>query len=48
LEKEIAKHDIFYDKNMDVFIKPVKLIETEDPILTSRKTNSDKKYDPGK
>ena len=25
LEKEITKHDIFYDKNIDVLIKPVKL-----------------------
>lgn len=29
LEQEISKHDIFYDKNIDVLIKPVKLIQIQ-------------------
>ncbi|MDP9489284.1 MAG: response regulator [Thermoproteota archaeon] len=33
LQKEIAKHDIFYDKNIDVLLKPVKLDEIEKSIL---------------
>ena len=33
LEKEITKHDIFYDKNIDVLIKPIKLKELEVSML---------------
>ena len=33
LEKEISKHDIFYDKNINVLIKPVKLDEIEKSML---------------
>jgi two-component system, cell cycle response regulator CpdR len=33
LEKEITKHDIFYDKNIDVLIKPIKLRELEVSML---------------
>lgn len=29
LEEEITKHDVFYDKNIDVLIKPIKLRELE-------------------
>ena len=32
LEKEITKHDIFYDKNIDVLIKPVKLGQIQNSI----------------
>ena len=32
LEKEISKHDIFYDKNIDVLIKPVKLGQIQNSI----------------
>jgi len=31
LEQKISKHDIFYDKNIDILLKPVKL----DPIQNS-------------
>ena len=33
LEEEISKHDIFYDKNIDVLIKPMKLGELEVSML---------------
>ena len=32
LEQEITKHDIFYDKNIDVLIKPVKLGQIQNSI----------------
>ena len=34
LEQEISKHDIFSDKNIDVLIKPVKLRQIQDSLLT--------------
>ena len=34
LEKEIIKHDIFTDKNIDVLLKPVKLYQIQDSLLT--------------
>lgn len=33
LEQEIAKHDIFTDKNIDLLLKPVKLIEIQNSLL---------------
>ena len=33
LEKEISKHDAFYDKNIDILIKPVKLKRIQDSLL---------------
>lgn len=33
LEKEITKHDIFYDKNIDVLIKPVKLGQIQNSLI---------------
>jgi DNA-binding LytR/AlgR family response regulator len=33
LEQEISKYDIFFDKNIDVLIKPVKLSEIQDSLL---------------
>lgn len=33
LEFEISKHDIFYDKNIEILIKPVKLRQIEDSLL---------------
>lgn len=33
LEEEITKHDVFYDKNIDVLIKPIKLRELEVSML---------------
>ena len=33
LEKEITKHDIFYDKNIDVLIKPVKLDQIQNSLI---------------
>jgi DNA-binding NtrC family response regulator len=33
LEHEITKHDIFYDKNIEILIKPVKLRQIEDSLL---------------
>ena len=33
LNQEISKHDIFYDKNIDVLIKPVKLNEIQKSVL---------------
>jgi DNA-binding NtrC family response regulator len=33
LDREISKHPIFYDKNIDVLLKPVKLNEIENSIL---------------
>lgn len=41
LDHEISKHDIFYDKNIDVLIKPVKLRQIEDSLLNlvSNETN---------
>ena len=33
LDREISKHGIFYDKNIDVLIKPVKLNDIENSIL---------------
>ena len=41
LDQEITKHDIFYDKNIDVLIKPVKLGQIQNSItnlLTKRGT----------
>jgi two-component system, cell cycle response regulator CpdR len=33
LEQEIAKHGIFYDKNLDVLIKPVKLYKIQNSLM---------------
>jgi DNA-binding NtrC family response regulator len=33
LEQEIAKHDIFLDKNIDVLIKPVKLDQIQNSLI---------------
>ena len=33
LEQEIAKHDIFYDKNIDVLLKPVKLDQIQNSLI---------------
>jgi DNA-binding NtrC family response regulator len=33
LDREIAKHPIFYDKNIDVLLKPIKLNEIEKSML---------------
>ena len=33
LEKEISKHDIFYDKDIDVLIKPVKLGQIQNSLI---------------
>ena len=33
LDQEISKHDIFSDKNIDVLLKPVKLIQIQDSLL---------------
>jgi DNA-binding NtrC family response regulator len=33
LEQEIAKRDIFYDKNIDVLIKPVKLNQIQNSLI---------------
>jgi DNA-binding NtrC family response regulator len=33
LDREISKHPIFYDKNIDVLLKPVKLNEIENSML---------------
>ena len=40
LDHEISKHDIFYDKNIEILIKPVKLRQIEDYLLnlTSNQT----------
>ncbi|HKQ20748.1 MAG TPA: response regulator [Nitrososphaeraceae archaeon] len=34
LDQEISKHDIFSDKNIDVLVKPVKLNQIQDSLLT--------------
>lgn len=34
LDHEISKHDIFSDKNIEVLIKPVKLRQIEDSLLS--------------
>ncbi|MGE5684214.1 MAG: hypothetical protein ACM3ZS_03625, partial [Nitrososphaerota archaeon] len=34
LDQEIVKHDIFTDKNIDVLLKPVKLYQIQDSLLT--------------
>ncbi len=34
LDQEIVKNDIFTDKNMDVLLKPVKLYQIQDSLLT--------------
>ena len=33
LEQEISKHDIFYDKNIDVLLKPVKLDQIQNSLI---------------
>lgn len=33
LRQEISKHDIFYDKNIDVLIKPVKLSQIQNSLI---------------
>jgi hypothetical protein len=33
LRKEISKRDIFYDKNIDVLIKPVKLSQIQNSLI---------------
>ena len=38
LYREITKHPIFYDKNIDVLIKPVKLNDIENSILNLYKS----------
>jgi len=34
LEKDLSKHDIFRDKNIDVLIKPIKLNRIQNSLLT--------------
>lgn len=34
LDQEIVKQDIFTDKNIDVLLKPVKLYQIQDSLLT--------------
>ncbi len=34
LDQEISKHEIFCDKNIDVLLKPVKLNQIQDSLLT--------------
>ncbi|HKQ20479.1 MAG TPA: response regulator [Nitrososphaeraceae archaeon] len=34
LEKELSKQDIFYDKRIDVLIKPIKLNRIQDSLLS--------------
>ena len=34
LDQEISKHEIFSDKNIDVLLKPVKLNQIQDSLLT--------------
>jgi DNA-binding NtrC family response regulator len=34
VDYEISKHEIFYDKNIDILIKPVKLRQIEDSLLS--------------
>lgn len=34
LDREISKNDIFYDKNIDVLLKPVKLIEIQNSLIS--------------
>lgn len=43
LNDEISKHDIFYDKNIDILIKPVRLGQLEDSLvnLLSKKEQID-------
>ena len=43
LEQEISKHDIFYDKNIDVLLKPVKLDQIQNSLthLLSKKEQID-------
>ena len=43
LNDEISKHDIFYDKNIDILIKPVRLGQLEDSLvnLLSKKEHID-------
>jgi hypothetical protein len=43
LEQEISKHDIFYNKNIDVLIKRVKLNQIQNS-LKSIKWNSKPKF----
>ena len=40
LDHEISKHNIFYDKHIEILIKPVKLKQIEDSLLNlmSQKT----------
>jgi DNA-binding NtrC family response regulator len=33
LDQEISKHDIFYDKNIDVLLKPVKLDQIQNSLI---------------
>ena len=33
LKQEISKHDIFYDKNVDVLIKPVRLYQIQNSLM---------------
>jgi len=33
LDREISKHDIFYDKNIDVLLKPVKLNQIQNSLV---------------
>lgn len=33
LEQEISKHNIFYDKNIDVLLKPVKLDQIQNSLI---------------
>jgi len=33
LDQEISKHDIFYDKNIDVLLKPVKLNQIQNSLV---------------
>jgi two-component system, response regulator PdtaR len=39
LEQEISKHNIFTDKNIDLLIKPFKLIEIQNSILNLARKN---------
>jgi len=39
LDREISKHPIFYDKKLDVLLKPIKLDEIENSILNLVNSN---------
>ena len=44
LEQEISKRDIFYDKNIDVLIKPVKLNQIQNSLINLLSTTQDPNF----